>query len=157
MLINYAHIINESIVDGPGIRTVVFFQGCPHACKGCHNPELWPILERISIDTQELVDLILSKVTPLHRGITLSGGEPLIQCLPLIEIVRAIKQEKPNLDIWVYTGYKYEEIKDFSLFKLLFKAIDVLVDRPYIEELRDIGLPYRGSSNQNIIYLKEEN
>ena len=137
-------IIRQSTVDGIGIRYVIFCQGCPHHCKGCHNPETWNFQNGFDKDTEEILKEI--KADPLLDGVTFSGGEPFLQETPLIELAKEI--HKLNLNIWCYTGFLYEQIKNSELTK----NIDVLVDGKYIEELRTLT-GFRGSSNQRIIII----
>jgi len=147
MVIRIAGIVKESVVDGPGFRTVVFTQGCPRHCKGCHNPELIPVEGGKDMGVDQLVNEIESGFTKLTRGVTFSGGDPLMQPDSLYEAIRLLKTRNPQLNIWVYTGYLYEEVKDLPVMEW----IDVLVDGPFVEELRDISLPFRGSPNQRLI------
>ncbi len=146
-LIRVASIIKESVVDGPGFRTVVFMQGCPRECPGCHNPEQIPAEGGEETTVDEVVRRVESGLTKLTKGITFSGGDPFFQPAALYDVIKLLKQRNPQLDIWAYTGYGYEEIKDLPALKL----IDVLVDGPYVETLRDISLPFMGSSNQRLI------
>lgn len=146
-MITYAKIIGESIVDGPGIRTTVFLQGCPRNCEGCHNPELLPVTGGITVDENELVDLILKEVTSLHKGITFSGGDPFLQEDALYNVITDIKNREPRLDIWVYTGYLLEDVLHFPIMP----KIDVLVDGEFILTEKDLTLKFRGSRNQRII------
>ena len=149
-MIRYANIVNESLVDGLGLRTVAFLQGCVRHCEGCHNPGLLPMTGGIEIDEQEFADLLLSKVTALHKGITFSGGDPLAQPDALLKTVFLIKHKRPQLNIWVYTGFTFEEVKRLPVIQL----VDVLVDGPFVMEKRDLSLPFRGSSNQRLIDVK---
>ena len=142
-----ADVLAESVVDGTGIRTVVFFQGCPRHCPGCHNEPLLPFEGGTEYYAEDLAELILSKMTPIHRGVTFSGGDPLAQADGLLDLVYLLRKAKPDLNIWIYTGYLFEEVKDLPVIK----AINVLVDGPFILEQRDISLPFRGSGNQRII------
>ncbi|MTI81388.1 MAG: anaerobic ribonucleoside-triphosphate reductase activating protein [Firmicutes bacterium] len=146
-----AGITSGSVVDGLGVRTVAFFQGCPRHCDGCHNPETRPFDDGKEMNVSELVQEVLETITPLTKGITFSGGEPLAQMEALIEAIKMLKQKKPYLDIWVYTGYTWEEIKD----KPVLEMIDVLVDGPFIQEQKDLTLAFRGSLNQRIIDVQE--
>ena len=150
-MVRLADIVAESVVDGSGIRVTAFFQGCPRACEGCHNPELQPREGGREISEKELAELLLKKITPLHRGITFSGGDPLLQAEALERVIQILKQRRPDLDIWVYTGYTFEQVKDWPVLK----AIDVLVDGPFILAQRDLQLPFRGSANQRIIDVPE--
>lgn len=145
----------DSIVDGPGLRTVIWTQGCPHNCKGCHNPQTHDFDKGYKVDIDEVVSQI--KNTKLQRGITISGGEPFVQVEPLIEIVKVVKKET-NFDIWIYTGYTFEELisnenKEKNLE--LLKYVDVLVDGRFIENKKSYDLIFRGSSNQRLIDVKQ--
>lgn len=150
--IRLAGIEEESIVDGPGLRFVLFTQGCLHNCKGCHNPathslsggKLWNIEEIINQYSQN----------PLLSGMTFSGGEPFLQADILCDI--ALEVHKLGGDIVTYTGFTYEQLlikaknNEPAIVKLL-DLTDILVDGPYIEKLRDLELLFRGSSNQRIL------
>lgn len=142
----------DSIVDGPGLRMVIWTQGCIHNCKGCHNPQTHTLDEGYEVRTEEVIDKI--KSLRLQKGITLSGGEPFLQPEALEEVARAAKSK--GLDVWAYTGFTFEQLLDKnnkSYFKNLnlLRQIDVLVDGKFIEEKKDISLKFRGSSNQRII------
>jgi len=147
--IRIAGIVEESIVDGTGIRYAIFMQGCLRHCKGCQNPGTHDINGGRIVDTSELIDAI--KKNPLLAGITLTGGEPLLQLDAAIELARETK--KLGLNVWCYTGYTFEEIPDAA--RELLKYVDVLVDGPFVEELKDLELDFRGSSNQRIIDLNK--
>ena len=137
----------DSIVDGEGIRTVIWTQGCDHHCKGCHNPETW------SFDSGYLVDVdsVIKEIDSLtgQDGITLSGGDPFYQVDACTLIAKHCKDKK--LNVWCYTGFVYEDlIKDTKMLELL-KYIDVLVDGPFVLNQRSLDLYFKGSSNQRII------
>ena len=151
MKLKIAGIVDDSIVDGEGIRLTVFTQGCPHHCHGCHNPQTWSLDGGHEVDTEEIVQKL--KENPLLSGITFSGGEPFLQPAPLAEIARAA--HKLGLDVWSYTGFTLEELEKRTDVQQLLNEVDVLVDGPYVEALRDLTLRFRGSSNQRIIDLKE--
>lgn len=149
MQIRLAGIVPESIVDGPGYRFAVFVQGCPHACPGCHNPKTHDFSGGSLSDTQEIIGKL--GTNPLIRGITLTGGEPMMQPEPLAEIARAAKEK--GLGVWCYTGFTLEFLLEEGRedrMKLL-DAIDVLVDGPYIAHERSLDLLYCGSRNQRLI------
>lgn len=146
-MLRYADIIDESVVDGLGIRVTAFFQGCPRHCEGCHNPNLLTMTGGKEISENEFVDLLLSKLSPLHKGVTFSGGDPLAQAEALLHVVSLLKQQKPQIDIWVYTGFVFEEVLSLPVMNL----IDVLVDGPFIAAQKDLSLAFRGSANQRII------
>ena len=148
MKIRVAGIVPESFVDGEGIRFTIFMQGCLRNCFGCHNPATHDLKGGEILDTAEIISAI--KKNPLLTGITLSGGEPLLQIEPAAELARAAK--KLNLNVWCYTGFKFEEIAPEA--EELLQNVDVLVDGEYIDELRDLELNFRGSKNQRIIDLK---
>lgn len=151
MKLKIAGIVDDSIVDGEGVRLTVFTQGCPHHCHGCHNPQTWSLDGGHEVDTEEIVEKL--KENPLLSGITFSGGEPFLQPAPLAEIARAA--HKLGLDVWSYTGFTLEELKKRTDAQQLLNEVDVLVDGPYVEALRDLTLRFRGSSNQRIVDLKE--
>lgn len=143
-------IINDSIVDGEGIRLTIFTQGCPHHCPKCHNPQTHDFKGGYDIDIQEIISMM--KENPLLDGITLSGGEPMEQadtCAILAEEAKTI-----GLNVWVYTGYCWEELQKESQKKLL-AFTDVLVDGAFIDELRSLELRFKGSSNQRIIDVQK--
>lgn len=144
--IRIAGIEPESIVDGDGIRYVIFTQGCPHHCPGCHNPETHDFNGGKEMDVKDITCDFARN--PLLNGITLSGGEPFCQEKACIKL--ADKAHSYGLDVWCYTGYTYDEVKD----RELIKHIDVLVDGKFIESEKSLDLLFRGSKNQNIISLK---
>lgn len=150
-MIRYAGLEKQSVSDGPGIRLTVFLQGCLHHCPGCHNPQLQDIEGGTEMEEKEMSELLLSNLTLLHSGITFSGGDPLMQAESLYKVLDYLKAVRPELNIWVYTGYLYEEVKSLALMEF----IDVLVDGPYLEVKRDLSLAFRGSDNQRIIDIKQ--
>ena len=139
-------VIKESIVDGEGLRYVIFVQGCPHHCKGCHNPQTWSTKLGMFVDINTIINDI--KSNPLLDGVTFSGGEPMLQSEALTELAKEIKNL--GLNIWCYTGFTYEQIKESK--KDFLQYIDVLVDGKFIEEQKCLG-EYYGSKNQRIIKL----
>lgn len=147
--IKLAGVIRESIVDGPGMRFVLFTQGCPHHCKNCHNPTSWDFDGGDEYTIHKILDEILKN--PLLDGITLSGGEPFCQSKPLSILAKSIREK--GRTIMAYTGYTFEELlseNDFDRMALL-KECDWLVDGLYIDELRSLELRFRGSKNQRIL------
>lgn len=146
------NIIHDSVVDGEGLRTVVFFAGCPHHCFGCHNPKSWNICNGTEMTIEEIVKEIENN--PL-TDVTFSGGDPFLQAAEVKKVAKIVKDLKKNL--WIYTGYTLEEIQSSQnndMIELLHYG-DVLVDGRFEIEKRDLTLPFRGSSNQRIIRLKE--
>ena len=141
----------DSIVDGEGIRSVIWFQGCGHKCFNCQNPETWDF----EGGTVVPIDTIKEKIRDLEfqQGVTFSGGDPLYQLDAFIELAKEVHNCKMN--VWVYTGYTYEELiklseKDHKYIEAL-EQIDVLVDGPFIDKLKSFEVKFRGSSNQRII------
>ncbi len=151
-MIRVANIINESAVDGPGLRLVIFAQGCPHMCKGCHNKSTWPTIGGRSVYYPEIKTLIEDSII---NGVTFSGGEPFEQSEGFSYIARQIKKDFPNIDIVSYSGYTYEEIISDENKNKLLKEVDYLIDGKFILELKTFDLPFRGSSNQRIINIKK--
>lgn len=158
MKVRVAGIVNDSIVDGEGIRLTIFFQGCPHRCKGCHNPQTWEENGGYEIDTEEIIRMM--DENPLLDGITLSGGEPLYgqnKKKAALELAKAAHER--NLSVWCYTGWEWETLKSLTEFypygatKPLLEEIDVLIDGRFIEEQKTLDLPWRGSKNQRLLYL----
>lgn len=144
------NIIHDSVVDGEGLRTVIFFAGCPHACSGCHNPESWSMRNGKEMSIDEIVEEI--KSNPL-TDVTFSGGEPFIQAREVAELAKRIKILGKN--IWAYSGFTYEQLMSEQDKRDLLSYCDVLVDGPFRQELRDLSLDFRGSSNQRLIKLSE--
>lgn len=153
----YAGINFNDFSAGPGVSISFFTQGCPHHCPGCHNPETWNF-DGGKEFTQEVLDEIISKLNAqgIQRNFCLMGGEPLCEENEFLSflILSTIKEKSPNTKIYVWTGYKYEELlKRGQRISQILELTDVLIDGPYIESLRDITLSMRGSSNQRIIPL----
>lgn len=141
--------VNDSIVDGPGIRFTIFTQGCNHFCPGCHNPQTHSPDGGKDISIDRLLELI--QENPLLDGITISGGEPFLQADACAELAAAVK--KIGLSVWTYTGFLYEDLleKNESAILRLLTATDILVDGPFIVGQRSLELQFRGSKNQRII------
>ena len=149
MTIDMAGIAGDSIVDGPGIRTAYFAQGCPHHCEGCHNPETWNFGIGTPMDTETLAEIARAK--PLCRGVTFSGGEPFAQAEAFAELAEILKAG--GYEIAAYTGYDFEHLRDAGTpaQKRLLSLLDVLIDGPFVLAERSLDLVYRGSANQRII------
>lgn len=150
-----AGVIRESIVDGPGIRFVVFAQGCPHHCEGCHNPETWTF-EGGKATTPEAIFEEIEK-NPLLSGVTLSGGEPFCQPHGMAELAKLCK--KQGLNVIAYTGFYFEDLlekgKENPAILDFLNNIDVLVDGPFVTALKSYELKFKGSSNQRAIDVKK--
>jgi anaerobic ribonucleoside-triphosphate reductase activating protein len=143
-------VVDDSIVDGPGIRLAIFTQGCKRACPGCHNPGAQPFEGGTSTTVDELWEKVAGN--PLLAGITLTGGEPFEQAVALIELARRAREK--GLTVWAYSGYRYDELLagvPTDAASQLLAQIDVLADGPFVEQLKDFELPWRGSSNQRLI------
>lgn len=151
MEIRIAGTVNDSIVDGPGIRYTVFFQGCKHNCYGCHNPQTHNMNAGYLIDTDEIIKAI--KENPLLDGITLSGGEPLLQVEGAATLAKACKEN--GLNVICYTGFIYEDVYKIKNIDLLLPYIDYLIDGKFDINQRDLSLLYRGSKNQRIIDVQK--
>ena len=145
MLIRIAGLVPESYVDGDGIRFAVFMQGCLRGCEGCHNPETHSLDGGRLLDTEEIITAI--KSNPLLNGVTLTGGEPLLQIDAANEIARAAKSF--GLNVWCYTGFEFEDLP--AAAAPLLENVDVLIDGAFIEAQRDLELQFCGSRNQRII------
>lgn len=146
-----AGFLDNSNVNGEGLRSVVFLSGCHHDCPGCHNSDMQNPDYGESLDHSQIISRIESNM-PIIRGLTISGGEPFLQCDKLLPLLKETK--KRLLDIWVYTGYTYEELLENQAFKKVLPWIDVLVEGPFVQDLLTTDLPYIGSSNQRILKLK---
>ena len=151
-MIYLSGIAGDSIVDGPGIRTTFFAQGCPHHCPGCHNPETWPFTGGTAMDTEDMVAIV--KNNPLCRGVTFSGGEPFAQAEGFRELARALKGE--GYEVASYTGYTFEQlVSGTPEQKALLEEIDVLIDGPFLLAEKSLEISFRGSRNQRILDVKQ--
>lgn len=145
--------IQDSIVDGPGLRFVIFTQGCPHHCPGCHNPETHDPDGGKEMSQDELIKLMSSN--PLTDGLTLSGGEPFMQASELIPVAKAAREK--GFNIWAWSGWTIDELLasgDEAKIELL-KLCDVLVDGRFVLAKRSLALEWRGSSNQRVLDVKK--
>lgn len=145
-------ITEGTSVDGPGLRTSIYFSGCSHHCEGCHNPQSWAADAGRDIDEDELLRLIRFN----GFGVTFSGGDPFFQAEGVAHLARRIKSEVTDhsgnpLSIWCYTGYTWEQVCNDERFLPLLRTIDVLVDSPFVLSQRNTELRFRGSDNQRII------
>ncbi|MDE5809518.1 MAG: anaerobic ribonucleoside-triphosphate reductase activating protein [Muribaculaceae bacterium] len=138
-------IVDGTSVDGPGLRTTIYFAGCNHHCPGCHNPHTWNFDAGIEMSRQEIIDRIVEN----DFDVTFSGGDPMYQSSDILPLARQIKSLGKT--IWCYTGFLFEEILSSLEMSSLLPYIDVVVDGQFIESLKDTDLIFRGSSNQRII------
>lgn len=164
---NYLQIDKASISNGPGVRVVLWVSGCSIHCKGCQNPESWDCNSGQLFDETAKQDLFNALNKPYINGITFSGGHPLEDknVKDIYNLIVEIKNTFPEKNIWLYTGYTLESIfptvvtcefnPEQTYRQLIVVMCDVVVDGPYIEEQRDITLPFRGSKNQRLIDVKE--
>ena len=163
---NYHKIEKTSVANGTGIRVVLWVSGCSLHCKGCHNPETWSLNSGKLFDEEAKIELFEALDKPYIQGITFSGGHPLecenVETVYLL--IKEIKEKFPTKDIWLYTGYTLEQIFPLVVTDMLdvnalyrqeiVNMCDVVVDGKYIEELKDITLKWRGSSNQRVWDIK---
>ena len=147
-MLELSGIVGDSIVDGPGIRTTVFAQGCPHHCEGCHNPETWEFGCGTLVPAEAILEMVQSN--PLCRGVTVSGGEPFAQAEGFTELAKMLKAK--GYEVASYSGFTYEQLlSGTSTQKELLQCIDVLIDGPFLLAQRSLELTFRGSRNQRII------
>ncbi len=160
---NYSVIKECDVANGPGIRTTLFVSGCPHHCKGCFNEATWDYNYGQPF-TDATIEYIINTMRPDYiAGLTLLGGEPFDPANQpaLIPLVKRVKEEFPNKNIWCFTGYLFDKeicdkmLKEYDFTGELLSYIDVLVDGRFIEEKKDLMLKFKGSSNQRTILVKE--
>ena len=151
-MLELAGIVSDSIVDGPGIRTAIFAQGCPHHCRGCHNPETWEFGCGTLIPVEAVVEIVQSN--PLCRGVTFSGGEPFAQAAEFAELAALLKEK--GYEVASYSGYTFEQLLEGTEDqKLLLGTIDILIDGPFIQNQKSLELVFRGSKNQRILDVRK--
>ncbi len=149
----YHNITKDDMLNGDGLRVVLWTAGCEHHCPNCQNPITWDPDGGLPFDEAAKQEIYDELEKPYISGITFSGGDPLLprNRAELTEFIKEIKRKFPDKTIWVYTGYDWSAVKDLPLMDY----IDVLVDGLFIDELKDVNLPWRGSSNQKVIDVKE--
>ena len=149
----YHNITKDDMLNGDGLRTVLWVAGCSHGCKNCHNPVTWDICGGIPFDEAAKKELFEALEPDYVSGITFSGGDPLhMQNRGEVgELIKEIREKYPNKTIWVYTGYTWDEVKDLPYLKLA----DVLVDGEFVDELKDVTLHWKGSANQRVIDIQK--
>ena len=146
-MLDLSGIVEDSIVDGPGIRCTVFSQGCPHHCPGCHNPETWDFGCGTPMDEERIFEIVRSN--PLCRGVTFSGGEPFAQAEGFARLAVLLKEK--GYEVASYSGYTFEQLLNGTpAQKELLRYIDVLIDGPFILAEKSLEVPFRGSKNQRI-------
>ena len=150
---NYHNITRDDMLNGDGLRVVLWVSGCEHHCKGCQNPITWDPQDGVFFDQKAKEELFKELEKSYISGITFSGGDPLFPFNEpeITRLAKEIRHRFPEKNIWLYTGYTWEQIKE----KEVVKVLDVLVDGTYMEELRNTQLHWRGSSNQRVIAVQE--
>lgn len=150
---NYHDITKEDMLNGEGLRVVLWVSGCNHGCKNCQNPITWNEKSGITFDEKAEKELFEALDKPYISGITFSGGDPLFPSNreTVLNLAKKCKDLFPDKTVWLYTGYKWEEICELKNFG----NIDILVDGEFVQELKDDNLPWVGSSNQRIIDVKK--
>ncbi len=148
----YHNITKDDMLNGDGLRTVLWLSGCEHRCPGCHNPVTWDIDGGLEFDAAAKEELFTYLSFAYISGITFSGGDPLHHKnrKEVGELILEIRNKFPEKTIWLYTGYEYEEVKDLEFLG----EIDVIVDGLFVEKLKDSKLKWKGSSNQRVIDVK---
>jgi len=139
-------IVYGTSVDGPGLRTSIYGAGCTHQCPGCHNPQSWDPSGGFPRGIEEVAEEVLAE----ELDVTFSGGDPMFQPEAFTQLARLIRQQSTH-DIWCYTGYRIEQLVHDPVRRALLEEVDVLVDGPFVQRLRDLSLLFRGSSNQRLI------
>ncbi len=150
---NYHNITKDDMLNGDGLRVVLWVSGCSHRCKGCQNPITWDPNDGLPFDETAKEEIFAELDKSYVSGLTLSGGDPLFHGNRdvITSLVKEVKAKYPTKTIWLYTGFSWEEIKDLSLIPYL----DVVIEGRFVEELKDTTLHWRGSSNQRIITVKD--
>jgi len=150
-MLDLSGIVSDSIVDGPGIRTTIFSQGCPHHCPGCHNPETWDFGCGTQLSVETIAEIVRSN--PLCRGVTFSGGEPFAQAAGFSRLAKLLKEK--GYEVASYTGYTFEDLQaGTDDQKELLSVIDILIDGPFLLTEKSLEVPFRGSRNQRILDVK---
>ncbi len=151
-MLNLAGIVGDSIVDGPGLRTAIFCQGCPHHCPGCHNPETWSFGIGTDISVEDVFRGI--RANPLCHGVTFSGGEPFSQAEPLSRL--GIMLKEAGYEVAAYSGYTFEALcQGTESQQALLHTLDILIDGPFLMEERSLELNFRGSRNQRVLNIPQ--
>ena len=151
-MLDLSGIVEDSIVDGPGLRVTVFCQGCPHHCEGCHNPETWEYGCGTPMEEERILEIVRSN--PMCRGVTFSGGEPFTQAEGYTKLAKLLKAAR--YEVASYSGYTFEQLlRGTAAQKELLENIDILIDGPFILAEKSLEVPFRGSRNQRIIDVQK--
>ena len=149
--INVIKVLHDTTVDGPGFRTSIYCAGCAHECVGCHNPQSW----NFGAGEVRTIDSLLEEVmADPFADVTFSGGDPLYQADAFALLARRIK-EVSHKNIWCYTGFRYDQLLHSESARCLLSYVDVLVDGPFVQSLRDADALFRGSANQRLIDIPQ--
>ena len=151
---NYSVIKNFCTSNGPGVRTSIYLSGCNLHCQGCFNQEAWDFNAGKELTNDVINELIMSIEPSYIQGISILGGEPLDpkNQESVLKIVEAVKGKYHNKDIWLWTGYTFENVPKTEYLNKILKYVDVIVDGPFMLEKQDVNLPYSGSSNQRVLH-----
>jgi len=160
--LNVAQIYEADCANGPGTRLSLFVSGCTNHCPGCFNPETWEFNYGVTY-TEEMEDQIIEGLSkPYYRGLSILGGEPMeiVNQEALVYLIRKVRAMDTPRDIWVYTGFHFEDLlpggkRHCEVTDEILRAIDVLVDGPFVEKQKNLRLPFRGSENQRIIDMRK--
>jgi anaerobic ribonucleoside-triphosphate reductase activating protein len=155
---NICGYIKESISEGLGLRTVIFISGCKHGCEGCHSPQTHNFKYGEEFTLEKQLEIIEEyKKNPLLDGLTLCGGDVFFSAKEVVEFVELFKSKVNNINIWSYTGFTFEEILNSNNKDMieLLKLCDVIIDGKFVNEQKDLTLPFKGSRNQRIIDVKK--
>lgn len=159
---NYHNINHFDMLNGDGIRVVLFVSGCRHHCKGCQNEQTWNVNSGINFDQSAIEELLEALKPGYIKGLTLSGGDPLHEdnLAAVSDLIDLVKSKYPNKDIWIYSGYTINDIlnshePDMAKRSEIIKKCDVFVDGKFELDKLDVSYPFAGSTNQNIIYMKD--
>ncbi len=153
---NYGQIITHDVANGPGLRVSLFVSGCSRHCKGCFNEQTWDPYYGFEFDSKAKKGLLEELEKPYYEGITILGGEPFepYNKTDVLRLLCRIRDFMPDKDIWIYSGFLYEDLIKDEISSMILERADVLVDGPFILEKRNLMLKFRGSENQRIIDLK---
>lgn len=149
----YHNITKDDMLNGDGLRVVLWVAGCEHCCPGCQNPVTWDINGGLEFDENAKREIFDELEKDYVSGITLSGGDPLhtMNREDIGELINEISDRFPSKTIWLYSGYEWHDVKDLPFMR----RIDIMVDGPFVEKLKDNSIPWRGSSNQKVIDVKK--
>jgi anaerobic ribonucleoside-triphosphate reductase activating protein len=150
---NYFQITKCDMLNGDGIRVVLWLAGCSHHCKGCQNSYTWDCNAGLPFTEETKTELFEALNKDYITGITFSGGDPLFHSnrKQVAELIKEIKEQFPTKTIWLYTGYMYEELKEFEEMKPVLSNIDVIIDGEFVESLKDVNYHWAGSTNQRVL------